>query len=165
MHYKRPVLALTNLSIVIESPVYNGRGVRWKKIASGSHFPMRTRVLSYSRSVILCLMLLSGDMATNLGPTRCPCSVCEKPVRSNQKALSCDSCTLWTHCKCAIISNDTYKQHQKNDTLFWMCPRCLALSLPFNNCSAITIDMNLSCTQNSSLSSIWHGYLHNSPSF
>ena len=77
-----------------------------------------------------------------------------KPVRSNQKALSCDSCTLWTHCKCASISNNTYNQYQKRDTLFWMCPRCLASSLPFNDCSAISTDMNLSSTQDSSSSSL-----------
>ena len=45
-------------------------------------------------------LLLSGDIASNPGPTRTPkypCSVCGKGVRWNSKAVSCDECEQWTH--------------------------------------------------------------------
>ena len=37
-------------------------------------------------------LLLCGNISLNPGPIRYPCTVCKKPVRSNQKALLCDNC-------------------------------------------------------------------------
>ena len=31
-----------------------------------------------------------------------PCSICNKNVLANQKALQCDICKTWTHIKCSM---------------------------------------------------------------
>ena len=52
------------------------------------------------------LILLSGDIQMNPGPTRRvedPCSVCSKGCRT--KGILCDSCDSWYHTKCIDMSN------------------------------------------------------------
>jgi len=44
---------------------------------------------------------VSGDIELNPGPTNC--SVCNKVIASNPRALSCDQCTLWCHMKCGRV--------------------------------------------------------------
>ena len=53
------------------------------------------------------ILLLSGDIEINPGPTHYPCSVCEKGVRS--KGVFCTDCGFWVHPKCDNISNLEYK--------------------------------------------------------
>lgn len=72
----------------------------------GSHFFSGNQ--SFSKGTSLCLMILSGDVETNPGPTQYPSSVCEMPVRSNPQALLCDH---WAHCKCSGISKRTYNDY------------------------------------------------------
>ena len=42
------------------------------------------------------LLLLASDISPNPGTIRYPCTVCTRSVRSNQMALQCDCCQLWT---------------------------------------------------------------------
>ena len=65
-----------------------------------------------------------------------PCSICDKSVRNNQKAILCDTCKLWTHIKCDGTSNNDYENMIENqdDTLWhWLvCRVRLSCSLfPF----------------------------------
>ena len=86
----------------------------------------------------LFLLLLSGDVHLNPGPTTCyPCSMCSRLVRWNQKALQCDSCHLWVHCQCYGVSNQQYSHYQQLLTFSWCCPPCWACDLPFHDCSVM----------------------------
>ena len=85
------------------------------------------------------VLILSGDINLNPGPIIYPCSICGVPVKSNQKAILCDGCDLWTHIRCGGVSEDKYSDYQDGeDTGSWVCPRCLAESLPFHDCSVIS---------------------------
>ena len=86
----------------------------------------------------LFLLLLSGDVHLNPGPTPCyPCSMCSRLVRWNQKALQCDSCHLWVHCQCCGVSNQQYSHYQQLLTFSWCCPPCWVRDLPFHDCSVM----------------------------
>ncbi len=41
------------------------------------------------------LLLVSGDIESNPGPTRYLCKLCSKPMRKNHRALCCDQCDQW----------------------------------------------------------------------
>ena len=40
------------------------------------------------------------DNKINMSHCKFPCSICNKNVLSNQKAILCDSCNLWCRIKC-----------------------------------------------------------------
>ena len=113
-------------------------GGGWRKIN------LRNMVANRSTSMktaFLVTLLLSGDIQLNPGPgTKYPCTICYKPVKANQMALECDGCLKWTHCKCCGVGKDVYQSYQNESTLQWHCPRCLAQSLPFNDCSRVSSD-------------------------
>ena len=48
------------------------------------------------------LLLLAGDVELNPGPVRFPCTVCQKPVKCNQRGIQCSICDNWTHAKCEV---------------------------------------------------------------
>ena len=54
-----------------------------------------------------------------------PCSICNKNVLSNQKAIQCDSCYLWCHIKCDGTSAEIYDKLMSSDeTDSWHCLLC-----------------------------------------
>ena len=56
-----------------------------------------------------------------------PCSICNTSVRSNQKAIQCDSCNLWVHTKCDCISEAVYYEYMENELKKdekWYCLVC-----------------------------------------
>ena len=61
-----------------------------------------TRPTKSSPSFIFILLLLSGNVEVNPGPSyKFPCGHCQKPCKSNQKNLKCSSCHTWHHIKCS----------------------------------------------------------------
>ena len=83
-----------------------------------------------------CWLFFCGDVEYKPGPgIRYPCGICYQSVRRNQKALLCDLCDFWIHCKCSGVSNQMYASYQRVDCFSWRCPRCLLSILPFHNCS------------------------------
>ena len=70
------------------------------------------------------LLLLSGDIELNPGPTRYPCAICEKGVRS--KGVCCTNCGFWVHPKCEKISNIEYKKLSKipKEEFTFTCSLC-----------------------------------------
>ena len=67
----------------------------------------------------------------NPQPTRnikWPCTICNRPVQSNQKALECDSCHKWCHLNCdGRVTLDEYKfyeDNQNNPDVPWFCLYC-----------------------------------------
>ena len=53
------------------------------------------------KSSFIILLLLSGDIASNPGPVKFPCGICNKPVRKNQRSEAYNVKTVL----CGIISN------------------------------------------------------------
>ena len=95
------------------------------------------------RLLLTALLLLAGDVP---GPVTCPCSVCWRPVKCNQRALQCDCCQLWVHCTCSGVSNQEYCYFQELEVFSWCCPRCLVEQLPFHDCSVMSMsDSDFSC--------------------
>ena len=78
-----------------------------------------------SRTLIQILLLISGQISPNPGPIRYPCKICNKPVKSNQKAIECDKCELWLHTKCMVMDANTYAMLQSSSSL-WYCPPCVS---------------------------------------
>ncbi|CAG2205904.1 unnamed protein product [Mytilus edulis] len=80
--------------------------------------------ISNSQSYYCCiLLLLSGDVSINPGPTKFPCGSCGKAVRKNQKGILCDGCTQWFHVKCIELPLDEYTELSKS-TDDWYCKTC-----------------------------------------
>ena len=63
------------------------------------------------------------------------CLVCQKTVRSNQRAIFCDCCLEWTHAKCAFLSNEEYIILGRSYDP-WFCTHCLQSIFPFNHISS-----------------------------
>ena len=87
--------------------------------------------------IMFILLVLVGDVELNPGPIhpsecrpcyRYPCTICAKPVKSNQHGIECSKCLLWTHRCCCRMSIDTYNSL---DGIDWFCPSCISLELPF----------------------------------
>ena len=80
----------------------------------------------------ICL-LLAGDIESNPGPVKIPCTVCHKSVARNHRALDCITCSGRCHIKCGSVSPLQYKQLKPADRLTWKCPVCIrnhAINLP-----------------------------------
>ena len=50
------------------------------------------KIANPSTYCLVLSILLSGDIHINPGPIKYPCTLCQKSVRSNQKAIQCDFC-------------------------------------------------------------------------
>jgi len=62
------------------------------------------------------------------------CTVCTKPVKSNQRGTFCDCCLRWIHAKCILLSNSEYSQLGRSNEP-WFCSFCLQRIFPFNHIS------------------------------
>ena len=72
----------------------------------------------------LLAILLSGDIHQNPGPSKFPCTSCDKSVKHTDKALMCDNCENWCHIYCDEITPEKYSAYQENDTLSYECNLC-----------------------------------------
>ena len=93
--------------------------------------------LSRSGETVNYLLLLCGDISTNPGPIRHPCTVCSGSVRSNQCALQCDNCNVWSHARCVGVNDSFYRELQLQGDFCWQCPSCLFSVLP---CTEVCTD-------------------------
>jgi hypothetical protein len=67
-------------------------------------------------------ILRSGDCHPNPGPVyKFPCGVCQKPCKTNQKCIACDTCDTWYHTKCMQMPDPVF-EGCKNVT--WICFSC-----------------------------------------
>ena len=80
---------------------------------------------SNSSSWLFTLLIISGDVELNPGPTsaKYPCGVCSRPCKNNQPAIQCDSCDTWIHKKCIQITPKNWKI-LKNTSISWHCLNC-----------------------------------------
>ena len=61
-----------------------------------------------------------------------PCSICQKNVRGNAKAVCCDLCDQWVHINCNFITPKIYDElmdPENNDSFY--CNKCINKELPF----------------------------------
>ena len=100
----------------------------------------RLIILQRPVSLLLSLLLLSsGDVELNPDPARnwkYPCSVCSKPVRSDQKGVQCDLCSTWLDTRCIGLSlKDYFELHVQSSDDAWFCSRCIREAMPFGDVS------------------------------
>ena len=81
-------------------------------------------------------VIVSGDIELNPGSTNC--SVCNKVIAKNHRALSCNQRTLWCHMKCGQVKLKDYKRLQQMDQFNWICPACFLTALPFADVSILS---------------------------
>jgi len=72
--------------------------------------------------VYLTVLLLQNDIETNPGP-KFPCGVCGKPVKNEQRAVSCDGCEAWFHIGCQGMSVEAYDACI-GKSFSWSCLTC-----------------------------------------
>ena len=123
----------------------------WRR---SSHLrPHLRRSRSYSATIpcTYWLLLIAGDVEINPGPIRFPCTVCQKPVRTNQRGVCCDACDLWTHASCARVGNEEYAKLSSECDLEWLCPTCVLANLPFPDLNQCCTDEHPSTDNNSHL--------------
>ena len=53
-----------------------------------------------------------------------PCIECRKSVKSNQKALGCDSCKKWVHLKCTDLTYARFSYLETNVETSFYCKIC-----------------------------------------
>jgi len=84
---------------------------------------IQRKVENPSQYFLILTILLSGDIHYNPGPVKHPCTDCNKPVKSNQKAIQCDFCDLWIHLKCTKLTVSEYNLMSKSNDYFY-CDCC-----------------------------------------
>jgi len=74
--------------------------------------------------VIQLLLLISGSLELNPGPSvRYPCGECNKSVLFG-KAIACDTCNKWFHVPCISMNSTNFNCYQNNKDLEWICCSC-----------------------------------------
>eukprot|EP00112_Aurelia_sp_Birch-Aquarium-sp1_P008427 Seg1927.10 transcript_id=Seg1927.10/GoldUCD/mRNA.D3Y31 product="hypothetical protein" protein_id=Seg1927.10/GoldUCD/D3Y31 len=75
-----------------------------------------------SLSLLVALLIVSGDVSQNPGPRqRCHCPVCKTCVR--KRGIQCDGCDKWVHPECVNLSEQEYNRLGESDEQ-WFCPAC-----------------------------------------
>ena len=123
------------LSLKLDAKSYHGRndlrknaGVTKNGLRKGLPLSVKLRGMLCLTNLSMCswyLILLSGDIQLNPGPTRMvkdPCAVWSKGCRT--KAILCDCCESWYHTKCIGMSNVEFEKLGKPSAR-WDCIRCL----------------------------------------
>ena len=70
-------------------------------------------------------ILRAGDIEKNPGPIKNPCSICQKSIAKNHRALSCEKCEKRAHIKCGRVSPQQYNSMLGMRDMKWCCPGCL----------------------------------------
>ena len=99
-----------------------------------------------SAKLILTLLLITGNVELNPGPTniKYPCRECTRAVKFGP-SIACDQCNIWYHQECAGM-NSTIFECYTNATIErkWTCIKC---GLP--NMSAPLFDSSMSSINSS----------------
>ena len=123
VHWEGGQRLLTGLSVILPQnswDIYGARSWATSRARSGrrksylsSRFPYTA---NDTRTQQLSQIILRGDIHKNPGPTekrtpKYPCKECGKGVRSNQDALLCTECNVWSHAKCINLSKAGFKYY------------------------------------------------------
>ncbi len=55
------------------------------------------------------------------------CAKCKKSVKKNDSGLACEICETWYHAECVSMSEDEFRDFEKNEVgqkMHWFCPDC-----------------------------------------
>ena len=99
--------------------------------------PQRLYRVHRPAAVIVTLLLAGGDIESNPGPVQYPCTVCEKPVKRNQRGIMCDSCSQWTHARCGGVEEAEYVLLTAHQSSEWLCPSCVQSKLSISSLSLL----------------------------
>ena len=53
------------------------------------------------------------------------CTECNQNVTNKDKAMLCDICEIWHHCKCANMTDLIYNFYKNNEKMSWVCNTCI----------------------------------------
>ena len=53
-----------------------------------------------------------------------PCIVCDKPVKTNQKGIECNTCNKWVHLKCTNLTQPQYTFLEQHENEPFNCLTC-----------------------------------------
>ena len=111
-----------NFSVEVHEFSTRVRHLGFQARAKGYFATRRGRYPNSSSTFNISKLIICGDIELNPGPDTRPssickpaCSVCNKVIARNHRALSCDQCTLWCHMKCGQVELREYKRLQQMD--------------------------------------------------
>ena len=122
--FKPGISVMINVIIVGRSQILPPRSVR-RAHPRSSLKPQQLDMIA-----LMVLLVLSGDIESNPGPVRYPCTMCNESVRRNQRAILCSECDGWTHAKCCGVSQAEHQTLSKRFDNTWLCPGCTMPDLP-----------------------------------
>ena len=133
---------LTNLKNLKNCDFFSNESLYFSKVLATKVFKEQLDLFCLSkmnytqhRNFYKFLLLVSGDISLNPGPTKYPCGICDKGVR---KGIFCTNCKMWVHQKCEGVSNIEYRRLSKipKDIFSYTCSNCAAADvLPFHDVS------------------------------
>ena len=96
---------------------------------SVSHIFRHQRKLSTVQPhIIQLLLLLSGTVEMNPGPTRrapkFPCGQCKRAATNASRSIACDNCLQWFHIDCTGTSSTIFECYVTDVELPWLCTGC-----------------------------------------
>ena len=109
--------------------------------------PQRLYRVHRPAAVIVTLLLASGDVESNPDPVQYPCTVCEKPVKRNQRGIMYDGCSQWTHAHCGGVEEAEYLLLTAEQSSEWLCPSCVQSKLSIASLSLLGINTSLMLLQ------------------
>ncbi len=68
-----------------------------------------------------------------------PCGICEKAVAKNHRAIVCDLCNKWVHCKCSNVPLSEYNDliddanNNESNEQKWICIKCINSNISFSD--------------------------------
>ena len=69
----------------------------------------------------------------------CPCVHCERGVRSNSRAISCDGCDRWVYLACSDITREQYDEMCRGSVVVdYYCNSCQISFLPNAEIESLT---------------------------
>ena len=99
-----------------------------------------------NRPLIILVILLSGDIELNPGPTNksmYPCAMCDLPVTWDCMGVCCNDCSMWHHKSCMELCTKDYDLlHVQRSCVQWLCCKCNSMNVSSFSFRSFEIDSN-----------------------
>ena len=81
------------------------------------------------KNLSLLVLIISGDIQVNPGPSIYPCGFCQCPVTwEHNRATACDQCSVWYHSAC-LEQCSVYVSLLQRDHVSWKCCGCDSMNI------------------------------------